>query len=168
MSCSCGKHKTPQACAGARHFRARPEIWRKPKRRRPRVELSKPCARGGCTGLITAYGQKTLARRDFCRPRCAYLERVRREGRRWCHVITDAERRRGASRAGSLVGERNHRRALVAASRRALALLPKDVIELLTPLQLSRLCVGIGRVWLDGKKVGYGASAYRRRKEAAA
>lgn len=168
MSCPCGKHKTPQACAGARHLQAHSEIWRKPKQRRPRVALSKPCARGGCTGQVTAFGEKTLARRDFCGHRCAYLERLRVEGRRWCHALTVDERRRGATIAGRRVGERNHRRALIAAAKRAMALLPRDVIDILTPLQLSRLRVGVGRVWLDGRQVGYGAKAYRRRKEKAA
>jgi hypothetical protein len=168
MACRCGQHKTSQGCAGARAFQERPEIWHKPKRRKPRVIFQKLCARGGCTGVIIAGGPKTLARWDFCSHRCSYLERLRIDGRSWCHTLTQADRRAGGAISGPRTGAKNHQRAIVAASERSMALLPADIVDILTPLQLCRLRVAVGRVWIEGRDVGVGARAYERRKNGAA
>ena len=155
MPCACGQHMTRQACVGARLAKGR-----------RRVLLVKPCARGGCTGVITAYGPKTLARHAFCSPRCAYLDRVRREGHRWFHALTPAERRRGAQRAWKITAARAQRRAITNAATLALALVPRDIVDTLTPMQLVRLKLAMGRMWIKAKQVGYAAS-YRRRRKAA-
>jgi hypothetical protein len=171
VSCACGQHKTPQGCAGARHMVARPEIRTKPKQRPPRVLLSKPCARGGCTGAVTAYGEKTLMYRDYCSQRCAYLER-RRRGTWPPYVLTTEERRRGAQMSGRLVGARRAKQAMVAAAERAMRFLPEDVVDVLTREQLLRLKVGVAHACMDaydtGYRRGYGPRGQRRPRTEAA
>lgn len=156
MSCGCGKHRSRQACVGARLATTR-----------ARVQFVKSCARGGCTGAIATYGPKTLARFTFCSARCAYLDRVRRDGHRWFHVLTPAERRRGQRKACRASAARAQRRAMTDASTRALMFLPRDVLDLLSPAQLARLRVGVARLWRAARQVGYTARSRRTRKAAA-
>lgn len=116
--------------------------------------FSKPCERGGCTGVATASCASRLVIVRFCSQRCAYLERVRL-GTWLKSELTPALRRKGAKRAGRIVGDRRRKEAVLRAASKLSGFVPDRLALALDPPDLILIRVLLARAYRQGYKTGY-------------
>lgn len=117
------------------------------------MSLSKPCERAGCSGVITAPGPRTLAKRHFCNNRCHYEHR---KANGWPHhVLSTADRRKGGRVGGAVAGERRRRQAARRKAEAVAKLVTHEMRERLTHLQVIRLTAIFAQAFSAGYKRGY-------------
>jgi hypothetical protein len=111
--------------------------------------VSKPCARGGCTNLITAKAH-VLKRRVYCSISCSTQQRL---ANGWIphSFITPEVRAIGARKGGQVAGERRHRRTLQKAVQACADLIPAEWRETYGAADLARIKVLLGRAYLVGQ-----------------
>lgn len=122
--------------------------------------VSKPCARGGCTAAVYAWGPRTLDAKHFCSPRCNALDRMRRLAGAQLFPFTQAQA--GGFIGGRVAGDRRRREATARAIERVDALLPVDILEALTREQIARLRAALVRLDHEAYRRGVNASSMAR------
>lgn len=122
--------------------------------------LTKPCARGGCTGEARGRTPSELARARFCSARCSALERYRRGGGYASSALA-----LGSRIGGVVSAERRHRRAAEQTIERAAKVLPVDVLLILSREQIARLYAALARLEREAYRRGVVTTLTRRRRE---
>lgn len=130
------------------------------------MTLTKACARVGCPHPISAPGPKGLAARTWCSVSCAVSDRVAR-GWQPHSSLTPASRAKGGAKGGKLAGLRRRKACLLRHVKQMEPLLTEPFRDGLSPEQVARVKVLLGRAHRRGHRIGYragfAASRYRPR-----
>lgn len=120
----------------------------------------KPCARGGCTGIVEEIGRpKRFERRIYCSGRCAAIER-HRTGRN--RPPSKAAQRKGGRIGGRRSGDIRMKQAVLKRAARVDRLIPQYLREDLTPRHLAAIRAIAARSFREGYRTGYECARFRK------
>jgi hypothetical protein len=126
--------------------------------------VSKPCARDGCTELVTATVPYILARKKYHSIKCQ-VDAKKAAGWKPASHFTRDMRHRGGVASGKRTHAIWHRRKLETAVRACVALIPKHLEASLSARDLALMKVLVGRAFELGRRREHQILEQRRRRD---